>query len=108
MSVDAKKAPQDAVSHFDENAPKVFLALRSEDPAIKDIVKVRWLAKEVEGIPAGQKIRSGTSILRVGQWNYAAFYPPDGGFWPGLYTVLVLKKDKPIAEVDFSIKPPSY
>ncbi len=103
LSMDAKKAPQGAASDFDENTPKIFLALRSDDPSLKDIVKVQWLAMEVEGIPAGQKVRSGTTILRVGQWNSAAFYPPDGGFWPGRYQALVLKNDSPLAEVNFTI-----
>jgi len=103
MSVDAKKAPQGAASSFDENTPKIFLALQSNDPSLKDIVKVQWLAQEVEGLPAGKKVRSGTTILRVGQWNAAVFLPPEGGFWPGRYQALVLKDERPLAQVDFSV-----
>jgi Mg-chelatase subunit ChlD len=103
LSVDAKKAPLDAASQFDENAPKIFLALRSNDPALKDIVKVQWLAMEVEGLPAGMKVSSDSTVLRVGQWNTAVFMQPIGGFWPGSYQVVVTKGDRPLAQVVFNI-----
>jgi hypothetical protein len=102
-SVDAKKAPQGAASEFDEYTPKIFLALKSNDPSLKDIVKVQWLSKKVEGMPEGRKVRSGTTILRVGAWNSAVFLPPECGFWPGRYQAVVLKEGSPIAQVEFSI-----
>jgi hypothetical protein len=103
LEVDAQKAPQGAVSRFDEHAPRIHLALRSNDPGLKDIVKVRWLAKRVEGIPEGHEVRSGTTILRVGAWNSAVFLPPEGGFWPGRYQAVVLKEGGLLAKVELSI-----
>lgn len=102
-SVDAKKAPQGSSSEFDEYTPKIYLALQSSDPGLKDIVKVKWFTKQVEGLPAGKKVSSDTTVLRVGSWNSAVFMTPKGGFWPGSYEVVVFKDDRQIARTDFSI-----
>jgi len=101
--VDAQKAPLETTSRFDENEPKILLAFHSQDPTLKEIVKVRWLAVQVEGMPSGKQVRESSQVLRAGSWNTAPFLPPEGGFWPGRYRAEMAQEEKIIAQVDFVI-----
>lgn len=103
-SVDSEKKPLDTPATFDTEDARIYLAMRSTDPNLKDIVKVKWLTVKVEGLPAGKKCSSTPTILRINSWNTDVFLPPKGGFWPGEYRVEVLKNDKLLATVDFRIE----
>ncbi len=102
--VDVDKTPLDTPQIFFSSDEKIYLAMRSMDSNLKDLVTVQWLAHRVEGMPEGKKITNSREVLRVGDWNTAVFLPPYGGFFPGQYRVKVSKDGKPLAHVDFSIK----
>ncbi len=98
------KAPVDTPDFFYSNDNKIFLAMRSEDPAVKDLVSIEWFALEVEGLKKGVKITGSRDVLRLNSWNAVAFSPPSGGYFPGLYQVKVSKDETPLAQVDFIVK----
>lgn len=102
--VDASKKPLDTPAAFDAEDAKIYLAMRSNDPGLKDIVKVVWLADEVEGIESGKKMTDERTILRLNEWSTAVFMRPAGGFWPGKYRAEVLKDGKLVGQLDFEIK----
>ncbi|SHO47347.1 VWA domain-containing protein [Desulfopila aestuarii] len=104
--VDSSKTPTETPAIFQSNDAKIYLAMRSTDPNLKDLVAVQWFAKQVEGLPAGVKLADSKEVLRVGNWNTAVFPPPYGGFFPGTYRVTVAKDRKPLAETEFSIQSP--
>ena len=104
--VNAQKAPLDTPARFGSGDKKIYLSLKSVDPALKDLVRVRWLAQKVEGMPPGRKLAGSRTVLRVGSWNTAVFMPPYGGFWPGRYRVEVRKNEKLLAGLEFDIESP--
>ncbi len=104
--VDGNKTPTDTPEIFQSGDEKIFLAMRSTDPNLKDLATVQWFAGQVEGLPAGAKLSESREVLRLDSWNTAVFLPPYGGFLPGLYRVAVSKDGKPLVEVAFSIQSP--
>ena len=104
--VDPRKAPVETASGFGAQDKKIYLAFKGTDPALKGVVKVRWLTEAVEGLPPGQKMTDSREVIGTKSWNTAVFMPPYGGFWPGVYRVEVLKEDRLLAKLSFSIKSP--
>ena len=103
-AVDANKAPIDKPAVFNTGDAKIYLAMRSLDPKLKDIVRVKWSAVQVEGLPAGKQFTASRTILRVNDWSTDVFLPPKGGFWPGQYRAEVFKDDRLLATVEFRIE----
>lgn len=102
--VAADKAPVETPKAFRTSDTKIYLALQSMDPGLKDLVRVSWFTDQVEGMPPDRKLSSDRTILRVGAWNTAVFMPPEGGFWPGSYRVEVEKDGRRLAQLRFNIE----
>ena len=104
--VDARKAPLETTAEFSAQDKKIYLVFKGKDPALKGIVKVRWLSEAVEGLPPGRKMTDSREVIGTNSWNTAVFMPDLGGYWPGKYRVEVLKEDKLLAKLPFVVTSP--
>lgn len=106
QQIDSFKTPLETPEEFTDTDERIYLAVRSNDPDIKDLVKVRFVAGEVEGMAPGKIVAETDVVLKVNDWNAAQFLPPYGGFWPGTYRAVVEQSGRQLAEVSFRITSP--
>jgi Mg-chelatase subunit ChlD len=104
--VDAMKSPLETPDEFAATDERIYLVMRSLDPEVRDLVRVRFLADKVEGMEPGKTVAETDVVLKVNAWNTAQFLPPYGGFWPGTYRAVVERNGGLLAEASFSITSP--